>query len=273
MNNRRTKHGVTLIELLVAIAIIGLLIGLVMPAVQNSREASRRLACRNKLRQIGIALHNRESTYGVFPAGYVNHEDTAGWGWGTMILPQLDQMPMYNSLNVSSVDFDGVPTPNTQTGLSVFICPSDSGPKINSERGNHAKSNYAGVAGSEEIEHWAQKGNGIFYVNSNISLSQVTDGISNTFAVGERRYGGRQKGAIWVGKYAPTVFASTIWNCGKAQPHRINGTKEWAFSSEHRGGANFLMCGGSVRFIRQTIDVAIYENLAQRDNGNVIGSF
>ena len=148
---RKDRYGFTLVELLVALAIIGVLIALLVPAVQYAREAARRTQCRSNLKQLGLALHNYDEVHQVLPFGYVNADDTAGWGWGTMILPQLDQTPLYSALKAGTQDFDGVPTPQTQQTLSIFICPSDTGPNVNSQRGDHGKANYCGVAGSVEM--------------------------------------------------------------------------------------------------------------------------
>ena len=266
---RHRPRGLTLIELLVVISIIGVLIGLLLPAVQSSREAARRSSCQNNLKQIGLALAGYESAYGHFPAGYLNEDDTAGWGWGALVLPYMEQSPIYDAMKVSTADFDGVPTPYTQNLILSYTCPSDVGPSINVDRGGHAKSNYAGVAGSDELEEWDQVGNGMFFINSNIRLTEVTDGLSQTFAVGERRYRDPQKGAIWVGKYGPESFGSTVWSCVHADPHRINGSKQWAFSSDHPGGAQFVLCDGSVSFFSENLDVKVYQYMAQRDDGEL----
>ncbi len=274
MNRFQTlRLGLTLIELLVVISIIGGLIGLLLPAVQSAREAARAASCKNNLKQLGLALQNHETVQGHFPSGYLAEEDTAGWGWGALILPYLEQGPLSDALRVTSVDFDGVPTQYTQRVILSFVCPSDSGPNINIDRGEHAKSNYAGVVGSEELESFDQVGNGVFFVNSNMRLMDIDDGLSTTFAIGERRYRDPQKGAIWVGKYAPEAFASTVWSCVHSPPHRINGSKQWAFSSDHPGGANFLMCDGAVSFFSETIDGDLYQDLAQRNDGKHINEF
>lgn len=270
------RPAFTLIELLVAIAIIAALIALLLPAVQQAREAARRTTCQNHMKQIGLAIHNYQETYTVLPSAYVDVADTSGWGWGAMLLPYVEQTPLFRNLGVSDTAFSGAPTLSSQQVIPVYICPSDTGPNVNSERGNHAKSNYAGVFGSVEIEDWDDVGNGIFYVNSSVRWRDVSDGTSNTLAVGERRYdhpSGTHRGAIWVGKYAASAFASNIWSCVHAPPHKINGTKEWAFSSAHSGGAYFLLCDGHVRFISEVIDGPTYENLADKGDGNVIGEF
>ena len=144
-----SRRAFTLIELLVVIAIIAVLIALLLPAVQAAREAARRAGCVNNLKQIGLALHNYEQAMGVFPPGYVSSIDRTvldacnqdqenqhgvdlgtGWAWGSMILPFLEQQPLYNSINFNlSVAFHQNDTCSL-TALSVYLCPSDVGPSV-----------------------------------------------------------------------------------------------------------------------------------------------
>jgi prepilin-type N-terminal cleavage/methylation domain-containing protein len=105
------RRGFTLIELLVVIAIIAVLIALLLPAVQQAREAARRTQCKNNMKQLGLAMHNYHDTFRVFPPGWIAvdpatnaqsaHEGISGFGWGTMLLPQIDQSPLYNQLNLN----------------------------------------------------------------------------------------------------------------------------------------------------------------------------
>ena len=147
--SRIISRGFTLIELLVVIAIIAVLIALLLPAVQAAREAARRSGCTNNLKQIGLALHNYEQAMGVFPPGYVSsinrtildacNQDTenqhgvdlgTGWAWGSMILPYMEQQPLYNSINFNlSVAFHDNDTCSL-TALNVHLCPSDFGPSV-----------------------------------------------------------------------------------------------------------------------------------------------
>ena len=232
-------RGFTLIELLVVIAIIAVLIALLLPAVQAAREAARRAQCVNNLKQIGLALHNYEQAMGVFPPGYVSSIDRTvldacnmdqenqngvdlgtGWAWGSMILPFLEQQPLYNSINFNlSVAFHENDTCSL-TALSIYLCPSDPGPSVvpvfedppdpanpGSFNATHivdtlSRGNYVGMYGIGEI--CSQSGAldspnnngagplgqhaGIFYRNSATRLSAITDGTSNTIMVGERSH-------------------------------------------------------------------------------------
>src|SRR5437868_4869579 len=149
---RRRPRGFTLIELLVVIAIIAVLIGLLLPAVQKIRETASRTRCANNLKQLGLGLHNYNYTLGTFPPGYRAKGIGVGWGWGAYLLPFLEQQATYDALGVASKPFgDGgtlaAPTPLTQTTLNVFVCPSDTGPDLNTLKRNHAKSNYRGICG------------------------------------------------------------------------------------------------------------------------------
>jgi prepilin-type N-terminal cleavage/methylation domain-containing protein/prepilin-type processing-associated H-X9-DG protein len=235
----RRSRGFTLIELLVVIAIIAVLIALLLPAVQAAREAARRVTCVNNMKQIGLALHNYVSSIGVFPPGYVSSLDPTvrdacnqdaenqhgvdlgtGWAWGSMILPYMEQQPLYNSINFNlSVAFHQNDTCSL-TALSVYLCPSDTGPSTipvfadppdPANPGSFSaqnivdtlsRGNYVGMYGIGEV--CAQSGAidapnnngagplgqhaGMFYRNSRVSFADVTDGTSNTITVGERSH-------------------------------------------------------------------------------------
>src|SRR5262245_31979624 len=159
MRQLRTRSGFTLIELLVVIAIIAILIGLLLPAVQKVREAANRTKCQNNLHQIVIGMHNYEVANGVWPPAYRNADTPQngqirpGWGWGSFILPYIEQANLHSTLNVDfSVFGNGAnpvpPTALTQTVLSIYRCPSDPAPDINSFRNNHGMSNYRAVRGT-----------------------------------------------------------------------------------------------------------------------------
>jgi prepilin-type N-terminal cleavage/methylation domain-containing protein/prepilin-type processing-associated H-X9-DG protein len=236
----RQPSGFTLIELLVVIAIIAVLIALLLPAVQSAREAARRVQCVNNLKQIGLALHNYHQALGVFPPGYVSAVDPTitdacnqdaensksvdlgpGWAWGSMILPQMEQQALYNSINFSlSVADAANDTTCSRTVVNAYLCPSDSGPSVvpvlkdppdPANPGTYtgsaivdtvARANYVGMYGLGEI--CSQSGAldspnnngagpagqhaGIFYRNSRTSVADIIDGTSQTIAVGERSH-------------------------------------------------------------------------------------
>ena len=211
----RFSRAFTLIELLVVIAIIGVLIALLLPAVQAAREAARRAQCLNNLKQIGLAMHNYHGTHDTFPPGYVSkaqgnqatgQEIGPGWGWGKMLLNNLEQSPLYNSVNFSLLTTDPGSQTVRNTSLSVFLCPSNTGGSgpltIEDGTGNIlvsdlSPSQYIAVVGQWEPEEFPAPNNGLFYRNSRICLRDITDGSSTTLMSGERSQ--NVANATWVG--------------------------------------------------------------------------
>jgi prepilin-type N-terminal cleavage/methylation domain-containing protein/prepilin-type processing-associated H-X9-DG protein len=205
---RRPDGGFTLIEVLVVIAIIGLLIALLLPAVQSAREAARRLQCANNLKQIGLALHAYHNAVGSLPWG----QGPFGWNdWGaiTMLLPHFEQGPLYDGINFSSALFParpGCPANTTiqQTTLRILLCPSDVDRLTNPE----SHSNYAGNAGSNPLFFGRATRAPVFPVaavyptpdglfafvsappeppfGSVVPFQGITDGLSSTAAFSER---------------------------------------------------------------------------------------
>ncbi|MEM7457780.1 MAG: DUF1559 domain-containing protein [Planctomycetota bacterium] len=224
----RTSAGFTLVELLVVIAIIGILIGMLLPAVQQVREAARRTACKNNMRQLGIALINYESAFGAFPPGYQYmsgadygaatgysvSQPTAnylGLAWGALILPQIEQGNLYDLIDQDLPVFDPANLAARETELSVFICPTDSwSPKAfvvrdetSSPIERYAAASYCANWGpasgvvetptnpSDDINLDATPdlSAGPFYRNSEVGYGDLRDGSSNTLAIGERTNG------------------------------------------------------------------------------------
>ncbi len=295
--NRSNRLGFTLVELLVVIAIIGLLAGLLLPAIQNARESARRTSCQSQIRQLGIATMAYESTYRKLPSGWIGTEardDLPGWGWNARILAQMDQSVVFNQINwsvgIEAVEHERL-LPQTMPSL---VCPSDIGqrtfrigegelhdsgdghhhdeeeePGVNVDEGETlfliAKSNYVGVFGTEEFEGNEYSGNGIFFGNSNLRTSQITDGTSNTFLVGERS--SRLGGSIWHG-IIPNAreHAARILGITDHAPNTATGHFD-DFGSLHVGGCNFVYADGSVTFINESIDLITYRALATRASG------
>jgi prepilin-type N-terminal cleavage/methylation domain-containing protein/prepilin-type processing-associated H-X9-DG protein len=275
---RPRRSAFTLVELLIVIAIVAILIGLLLPAVQKVRESAARAKCSNNLKQLSLALHNYASTYGVFPPGYKAPGYGVGWGWGSFILPFVEQPALYAALGVPDQPFgDGVssapPTPLTQTPLSVFVCPSDNGPALNPLKRYHAKSNYRGICGPTIPLYFYPDSDygGVLFQNSKVRIMDITDGTANTLALGEcmsdEALG--YVAAIWVGmdlSLGSVYVSDCFWSVDDDQ-FRINGPGPQAFGSRHPGGAQFGFCDGSVRFIRDTADVRKVQILAGRNDG------
>ncbi|RPI81573.1 MAG: DUF1559 domain-containing protein [Planctomycetaceae bacterium] len=297
MQTSRRRPGFTLIELLVVIAIIGILVALLLPAVQQAREAARRSQCKNNQRQIGLALHNYHDLQGTLPPAWVGADPATqlvavgglnGWGWGSRLLPQMDQSPLYAQINFSLSILDPAHLETRQVKLPVYRCPSDSGSErwtISDESGNSlcdlATSNYIGCFGTTEIDECEGLalgipclGNGSFYHNSALRMADIRDGLTTTFLVGERRtLGDFGWYSTWAG-YIPEGEEAAVRLVGSAD-HTPNHSDNHFddFGSYHTGGAHFLLGDGSVRFIGANIDRSVYQALATRNGRETVADF
>jgi prepilin-type N-terminal cleavage/methylation domain-containing protein/prepilin-type processing-associated H-X9-DG protein len=290
----RGRRGFTLIELLVVIAIIGVLVALLLPAVQAAREAARRAQCVNNLMQINLALQNYESAHEALPPGVVNPA-AAGpiastptgyhFGWMAQILPYVEQRNIYNHLNFNlSVYGLGNSTARVAV-IDLYLCPSDVA------RGGGsmpADNNYAACHHDVEAPISATN-KGVFYLNSAVRFEEITDGAANTIFVGEKRIEAGELG--WASGTRASLrntgspvngplLASGAFEDEGADPGQgasgPGGVSNPAsllvggFSSRHPGGANFGMGDGSVRFLKTSISNTTYQRLGHRADGEIV---
>jgi prepilin-type N-terminal cleavage/methylation domain-containing protein len=290
------RRGFTLIELLVVIAIIAILIALLLPAVQQAREAARRTQCRNVLKQFGLALHNYHDTFNIFPPGQLHRgtwdgvgpdaanggdDGGSGFAWTAMILPYMDQAPLYNRFNFN------VPLSNPNAaGLANRAlaaqtvpwarCPSDIAPAA-ANVGNagdpgeirpQATASYKASAGAFDGNQglWphsnTSRNNGCFFRDSNITMKDIVDGTSNQILVGEVTWdtatGGTTNTRLYGGVDPALGYANGNSNRMMAiAEYGINDrtltVPAITFSSLHSGGAHFLFGDGKVQFISENI--------------------
>ncbi len=303
MNVRRSAF--TLVELLVVIAIIGILVSLLLPAVQAAREASRRIACSNNLKQVGLALHLYHDVFLRLPPGWWGYDlatqeeywlGEPGWGWCAAMLPYVEQSTLSESVVHCGLPIhDPLNKQARESHLPVFRCPSDAGHRAfqlaagdDHDHGGHgpgcvfpllmATGNYVGMFGTQDMhevcEHGPCRGNGTFFLNRGVQLAEIKDGLSNTLIAGERT--SRLSYSTWVGAVAGSEHGPARVVGEGALPPNSQGTYETnvhVFSSEHPSGTQFVLGDGSVHLLHQTIDRMTYRSLCTRAARDVVGSF
>jgi prepilin-type N-terminal cleavage/methylation domain-containing protein/prepilin-type processing-associated H-X9-DG protein len=267
------KPGFTLIELLVVLAIIGILVALLLPAVQAAREAARRIACVNNLKQVGVALHGYHDAFRTFPAGgwiaAFNQPETARMnsGWSASILPWVEQTSLYSSLNLSWPYNVSQNSTAAETVLSVYLCPSQPRASLwNQAPGDpfrSADADYGGIYGPRGIGPKPYTNNpprGPFLFNQTVSIAQVRDGTSLTLFVGE----------------APEAI-NALWASGHNifdQSAPINARPKYEYgeelTSQHPAGVNAVFGDGSVRFLKDSLSLNVLSALCTRAGGEVI---
>ena len=285
---RERRGAFTLVELLVVIAIIGVLVSLLLPAVQYARESARRTRCQNNLRQMVLGLHHFAGCHGYFPSAYEAAGTLPGWGWGSAILPYIEQQARFDQAQMATAKFGGganpaMPTLDTKAKLPLFRCPSDPAPDLNPIRLEHGLSNYRAVAGPTELATFIVDNDygGAMYQNSRMRIARITDGTSNTLLIGECMFDERtgKRAALWsgmtglrtlAGETAASMWVSDVmWSVDDVSAN-VNGPAPQAFSSRHVSGAYFAFCDGSVRYFSNGGDKAVVKWLAGRDDGNVV---
>jgi prepilin-type N-terminal cleavage/methylation domain-containing protein/prepilin-type processing-associated H-X9-DG protein len=284
-------RGFTLIELLVVIAVIGILVALLLPAVQAAREAARRIQCTNNLKQLALAVHGYADLWSTLPRGGYLQRVAAGGGLydstgspnmsgGVFpsLLPFLEQQPLYNTMNFSVNIFTAINATISAVGVSTFWCPSDAGVGDRQfvpdgsfyDPGPFAMcyTSYAGNFGTWHMgwtPQYNDRLNGLFNADGAVSMVSVTDGLSNTIAFGERTRAilitdDRIYYHWWVSGFLDdTLFVSLYpLNPQRTMSNNTNdslgGAYFYAASSQHPGGCNFAFLDGSVRFLKDTIN-------------------
>lgn len=312
MKPQRTRDGFTLVELLVVIAIIGILIGMLLPAVQAVRAAARRTACTNQLKQMGLGCLNYESAFSRLPPGQENTVTVGqdggsnGWGWRTVIMPFMEQGNLESQFNTDLNMIDPVNIGLLRTVVPTFLCPSD--PELNDElivetqALQYSRSNYVGNAGAfnrsdrpSEEEYNGVLTRTLDERHLGLELSAITDGTSNTMLAGESlkfntRWDPSTFGFVFsngdasqsLGQMRPGLFSINPMN-----PTDLNEQIK-TYSSNHVGGLNFVLCDGSVHFIADTIfhtkttydefladpnGLGAYQRLFSRNDGLVVLEF
>lgn len=298
LHRRRCDSAFTLVELLVVIAIIGILIALLLPAVQAAREAARRTQCTNHLGQIALAVANYESAFASLPPGVL---DTSGpiqsvpkghhISWLAHILPQLEQRNAYNAIDFSASAYAPANAAARNWGARVLTCPSDNG--ILTGRGIVGMSNYAGCHHDLEAPIDADN-HGVLFLNSHVRLSDISDGTSQTILCGEKLLvqadlgwlsgtratlrntgnpinGSTRRGGVLeqigeVPSFNPYAGAGGGGPAAPAKAPLVVG----GFESNHPGGAQAAFADGSVHFLMDNIDLTAFSQLGHRADGKLL---
>ena len=263
--------------MLVVIAIIGLLVAMLLPAVQQSRESARRAGCQNNLKEIGLALVNYHDTYKNFPRGGWT-ASSANLSWTSAILPHLEERSLYNSLNPHAAYADATNLPAGKTLLSVLLCPT--APKNNlwkpsadlpsSSPNRYARTDYCAINGERGLRSPTATNNperGVLILAKNISLAEITDGASKTILVGECPEGIH---AIWISVRNVSDQSAPINTPATYGPAYVFFVYGQEISSYHSGGAFTAFADGSVHFLTDSMDVSVLAALCSRSGGEVI---
>jgi prepilin-type N-terminal cleavage/methylation domain-containing protein len=283
------KRAFTLVELLVVIAIIGLLVSLLLPAVQQSREAARRASCSNNLKQIGLAIHGYQMSKGVFPPSTTDEiviwDDGGALGnhsWASLIMPYAEMTDLKDIIDFS---ISAMASANRRAGglvVPMYRCPTYTGPDRTDDphyaQNVYAIGNYVAI-GSSDVDHlWdvAYKPEGVIFPMAKIKPKEVTDGLSKTMFIAESR---EEDMRVWIdGRVAANTALRYDMSYGTPEvslnrtPYYDDGdiVSLWGPSSMHHGGAYHLYGDGSVHFLLETIGVDTYLALVTRAGNEIV---
>lgn len=287
---RSLRRAFTLVELLVVIAIIGILVGLLLPAVQAAREAARRSQCSNNLMQQGLAIHHYEFGNEHLPPGVTDptgpiRSEASGQhvGWMVHILPYLEENVAFRKFDQEAGAYAPVNAAVRRHQVSIYMCPSDPGYLDNGV----AWSSYAGCHHDAEAPI-DETNNGVLFLNSRIRFADIGDGSSYTLLIGESPFEEGHLGWVSGTRWTLRNAGSPIMNAWERRQAALDGTvninEEFdegvvdslvvgGFSSAHTGGAQFVLCDGSVHFLSSSIEPQVFQDLANRADGNLVDGF
>lgn len=299
----RVRVAFTLIELLVVIAIIGVLVGLLLPAVQNAREAGRRSQCANNLKQMGLAVHSYENTRTFLPPARIwDHYAT----WMVQILPHMEASSLYDQWDMAD-QYYNQPQAVREAHVPTLFCPSRrtpaqiarDTPDSGGAQATGSASDYAGCAGSENTYPannpvWfdgpdangvivsgrilTQAAGKVITWKAMIHFNDITDGLSCTTLIGEKNVPKTQlltsvgDGSIWNGDHEWNYCR--IMKPGYPLAQSINDTTNWQynFGSWHPNLCQFVFCDGSVHSLQKTADTTLLQYLIQRNDGQTVSA-
>ncbi|MEL7499999.1 MAG: DUF1559 domain-containing protein [Planctomycetota bacterium] len=255
----KNNRGFTLVELMVVMSIIGVLIAMLFPAVQQVRDAARRTTCGNNLRQIGVGLLSFEAAHQSFPAGA---ELGTYHAWSSRILPFVEQTSLYNNLDFK-LTWDATQNLTArQTSLAVFTCPS-------TWKTYPGSTDYSGISGSSHNATRNLGRNGMLFPVTRrfgpVRMASITDGTSNTVMVGEAIAINENNFGYW----------SCGLNCIGHDDGPVNNLRGAAdeLASSHAGGAQSVFADGSTHFLNEGVALDIIGAICTRNNGEVIADF
>ena len=277
---RFVKNGFSLVELLVVIAIIGILIAMLLPAVQAAREAARRITCSSNLRQVGLGLLQYHDAAGTFPPGCTDRfrlpNKTDKWiAWSTLMLSYIEQQSVYDQIDLSLHFTDVANQAASSVAIPIYLCPSTSrrmehrdGYTTGDRNGNGnrdagdflACTDYGGIYG-HQIPGSMATNNGVMIHDQSFSIKQIRDGTSKTIIVAEDTgRGGKDVGdSEWAN--GENIFDQ------HTHPNLLQDNEMW---SDHPGGIHILLCDGSVHFLNETVEQEVLRALCTRDRGDLI---
>lgn len=292
---QQERSGLTFVELLMVMAIVGLIVFLLLPAIQAGRETARRSECANHLRQLGIALQSYADSSGSLPSGYLSRYTTTGadvgpgWGWAALLLNHFEENSLHARLQWGRPIEDLSNAESRTMPIATYLCPSDHvetnwstfgrwgnvGPAPESHICDVASANYVAMSGNGRLR---VAGTGLFFRNSDVCTNQITDGTSQTIAIGERS---RLRGqATWVGSPTGAVLPLVRIGDDESGPLFFHAAAmvlgQFAgdptadvdlFSSQHPGGGNFLFADGHVLFVPSNTDCAVLDAFSTRAGG------